>query len=61
MASNAPVKEPVLIWSAVAVVVVTLANLFGVVLDLSVVENAVAVIPVIVAAVVARSKVTPTP
>lgn len=53
-------REPVAVYSAIALVVVTLANVFGVVLDLSVVENVVLALPVIVAALKARSEVTPT-
>ena len=52
-------RQPVAVYSAIALVVITLANVFGVVLDLSVVENVVLAIPVILAAVKARSKVTP--
>ena len=53
-------RQPVAVYSAVALIVITLANVFGVVLDLSVVENVVLAIPVILAAIKARSKVTPT-
>lgn len=52
-------REPVAIYAAVALIIVTLANVFGVVLDLSVVENVVLAIPVLVAALAARQQVTP--
>jgi hypothetical protein len=52
-------RQPVAVYSAIALIVITLANVFGIVLDLSVVENIVLAIPVILAAVKTRSKVTP--
>jgi hypothetical protein len=52
-------REPVAVYSAAALIVVTLANALGVVLDLSVVENVALAIPVLIAAISARQKVTP--
>jgi hypothetical protein len=51
--------EPVALFAAIAVIVVSLASLFGVVLDTSLVETLIMNAVLIVTAVAARSKVTP--
>lgn len=52
-------KEPVVTAAVVASAIVTILNLFGVVVDISVVQNVVSVLLFLVASFVARSKVTP--
>lgn len=56
-----PSKEPVAVWTAVALIIVTLAAQFHVVIELSVVENIVLAIPVVISAIIARANVTPVP
>jgi hypothetical protein len=52
--------EPVALFAAIAVIVVSLAALFGVVLDTNVVETLIVNFVFIVGAFAARAKVTPT-
>lgn len=53
-------NEPVLSAVSVAAAIVALASIFGVVLDLDAVQTIVVVALPLIAAVIARSKVTPT-
>jgi hypothetical protein len=59
--SNASIvkREPVLTAASVAVLIVTLANVFGVVIDLDTVTNVIVGVTTIWAAVAARARVTP--
>ncbi len=52
-------KEPVTLIAAIAVVVVTLAAVFGVVLNTGVVETLIVDVVFMVTAILQRSKVTP--
>jgi hypothetical protein len=51
--------EPVALFAAIAVVVVSIASLFGVTLDTSLVETLIVNAVIIATAFAARSKVTP--
>lgn len=53
-------REPVLTAASAVVLIVTLANVFGVVIDASVLENVIIGVLTIVAAIKARTKVSPT-
>lgn len=52
-------KEPVLTAAVISGVIVAAASLFNVVLDLNTVQTVVAAVLPVVAALVARQKVTP--
>lgn len=54
-----PVAEPAVLFGAIATVAVAAASLFGVVLDVTVVEGAIASVVPLVTALFIRSKVTP--
>lgn len=53
--------EPVALFAAIATIVVTVAALFNVVLDTSVVETVLVNVVILGTALVQRSKVTPVP
>lgn len=53
-------REPVLTAASAVVLIVTLANVFGVVIDASVLENVIYGVLTIWAAIAARTRVTPT-
>ncbi len=52
-------KEPVAILAAVAVLIVSLASVFGVVLNAGVVETLLVDVVIVVTAILQRSKVSP--
>lgn len=54
-------REPVLTAATISGVIVALASVFGVVLDLSVVQTLIAALLPIALALFARQKVTPVP